>query len=486
MNLFRTTHQTQTNQSIRFVSNYTSNIARLQRDISSGVKVHRASDNPVSFRQISILTSQLEQLESESSAIVDAEAKLNTSVATIQQVHDLIVRAQTIAQQGIQATNESEKNALAVEVEGLFDSLKNISQTQASGDFLYSGARSSQPPYVFGDPLVEGRTSQADYQGAKENSYAYIGTRIAVETLYSGEELFSASNREELLVFGNTGAKNGAGTDSMVGRAALLVQHALTNYAGSSGIQPGASSVGSDTVIGMMGENQLTLTDSSGTGDFGTVSLNGGPEVNWNQADGDLEVVGGDGRKVYVDTRNITAGFSGSVDLASDGTLSVDGGATKVPIDFSSSQTIVDSLTGEQTHIDTSRIDKTGTDHLEFPGTSNVFQVFHELIADLRNSRDLDGQGFSQALDRRLGELDRLADNSLNTLGRQSASLLSLQELEYRVEDITLESKIQINEFQATDIPEAVLQMQSQQSLLEFTYTVTAQINSTGILDFLR
>lgn len=486
MNFFRTTHLTQTNQSIRFVSNYASNISRLQRDISSGVEVHRASDNPVSFRQISSLTSQLQQLESESSAIVDAEAKLSTSVATIQQVHDLIVRAQTIAQQGVQATNESEKNALALEAEGLLGSLKNISNTQSAGDYLYSGVRSDQPPYEFGNPLVEGRTSQAVYQGGEENSYAYIGTRISVETFYAGDVVFASPDRGDLLVFGKTGAKNGAGTDSMVGRATLLVEHALTTYSGGAGIQPGASSVRSDTVLGELGDNQITLVDTSGTGDFGTVRLNDGAEVNWSRTDGDLAVTSSDGRKVHVDTRNITAGFSGSVDLTAEGTLSIDGGATKVPIDFSASQTIVDSLTGEQTHIDTSQINKTGEDHLEFPGTSNVFQVFHELVSDLRNARDLDGQGYSQSLDRRLGDLERLADNALNSLGRQSASLLSLQELEFRVEDISLETKIQINQFQATDIPEAVLQLQSQQSLLEFTYAVTAQVNSTSILDFLR
>jgi flagellar hook-associated protein 3 len=486
MNFFRTTHQTQTNQSIRFVSNYASSIAKLQRNISSGVQVHRASDDPVSFRQISFLTSQLGQLESESSAIVDAEAKLNTSVATIQQVHDLIVRAKTIAQQGIQTSTESERVAFAVEVEGLLGNLKNISKTQSAGDFLYSGTRSDQPPFEFGEPLVEGRTLQADYQGGEENSYAYIGTRIAVETFYSGTEVFSSPDRGEMLVFGETGARNGAGTDSMVGRATLQVEHAQTTYSGGSGVQPSPSSARSDTVLGAAGKNQLTLVDTSGTGDFGTVQLNDGPEVSWTRTDGDLEVVADDGRKVFIDTRNITAGFSGAVDFTSEGTVSVDGGATRVPIDFSTSQTIVDPLTGGQTHIDTSQINKTGEDHLEFPGTSNVFQVLHELVSDLRNTRDLDGQGYSQALDRRLGDLERLADNSLNTLGRQSASLLSLQELEFRVEDIALETRVQINQFQATDIPEAVLQLQGQQTLLEFTYSVTAQVNSTSILDFLR
>ena len=180
----------------------------------------------------------------------------------------------------------------------------------------------------------------------------------------------------------------------------------------------------------------------------------------------------------------ITAGFDGDVDLASDGTVSVDGGLTSVAIDFSESQTIVDSVTGGQTHIDTSGISQTGTDRLEFPQTSNVFQVFHELISDLRNTREFDSVDFAESLDRRFGELSALSDRVLVTLGQQSASLQSLDELSNRVGDLQLQTEIQINELQATDLPEAVLNLQNQQTLLEFTYSVAARVASTSLLSF--
>ncbi len=483
---FRATSQTSTNQAIRYVSNHTSNIVNFQRQISSGLRLHRSSDDPVAFHQVTSLRNQLQQLDSDSYSILDAETKLNTSVSNIQQAHNLVVRAKTLAQQGIQSTSPSERNALAVEVEGLLTSIKDVSKAQSAGSFLYGGAKSNQQPFDFGQPLVEGGPIQAEYQGANGNSAAFIGTSVSIETFYAGDQIFGNSQRGDLLALGNTGAKNGAGTDSIIGRANLIVEHTSTTYSGSSGVAPGTRSVANDTVIGPAGDNSVTINDLSGTGSSGTVTFNNGIEVNWSQTDIDLRVISEDGQEVYLDMSAITAGFSGTVSFASDGTLSVDGGLTQTAIDFSASQTLVDSTTGRQTHIDSTGITQPGTDYLEFPGTANVFQALHELAADLRNTRGLDSQAYSASLDRRLGELNGLADHMLLTIGKQSASLQALDELEVRVQNLQLEVETQVNNFQATDIPEAVLRLQNEQSLLEFTYSVTAQIASTSLLNFLR
>ena len=483
---FRTTAQTSNSQAIRFISQYSANIFNLQNDISSGIDLRKASDDPIAFRQVSSLTRQLQELDSEAIAIADAEAKLNTSVSSVQQAFEVLNSAKVLAQQGVQASSESERSALAVELESALDRLIDLAKSQNAGSFLYSGARSDKTPYEFGDPLVEGGPLVANYQGSSESSFAFIGRNIAIETFYSGEEIFSNSQREDVVVYGSTGAKNGAGTDSMVGRANLIVEHSLTTYEGTSGVAAGSSSVAGDTIVGATGTHQISITDTSGTGEFGTVRLNNGDEVNWSLTDTDLEIVAGGGAKVFLDMSGITAGFSGDVNLTSEATLSVDGGATTTLVDFSNSQTIVDSTTGEQVHIDTSEIGSVGTDYLEFPGTSNAFQVLHELIEDFKGVRNLDAAEFSESLDQSIGHLTRLADEALVAIGRQSASLASLDELGSRVGTLQLESQVQISDLQATDIPTAVLNLQNQQNLLEFTYSITASIASTSILDFLR
>ena len=92
----------------------------------------------------------------------------------------------------------------------------------------------------------------------------------------------------------------------------------------------------------------------------------------------------------------------------------------------------------------------------------------------------------TEALDRRFGELNRMSDHLLEVIGRQSASLRVLGEVEYRVQDLQLEVETRLNGIQATNIPEAVLRMQNDQSLLEYTYAVSAQIAALSLIDFMR
>jgi flagellin-like hook-associated protein FlgL len=483
---YRTTAQSNSQTAIRFAAQYNQQITNYQLHLTSGVRLHRPSDDPIAFRQANALTTQLGQLENDTSTISDISLKLNSSSSLLQSSSELISRASALGQQGIQASSQAERNALAVEVEGLFSSLKNIALTQTGGTYLYSGTRTKQPPYEFSEPEVAGATLNAQYLGSRENSQSHIGSATSVDTYYSGDQIFANKNRQDVVVIGTTGAKNGAGTDNMIGRATLLVKHSVTNYEAGSGIQAGVSSADKDTVLGQLGDNELTIADTSGTGDFGTVQLNNGDVVQWQRSDDDLVVSDSNGRKLFLDTGSITAGFNGTVQFSSDGTLSVDGGLTEVAIDFSSSQTVTDSTSATQTHIDTREIKQVGDDSLEFPGTSNLFQVFHELISDLRNDRGLDNVGAAESLERRLSELGEYSNQVLDVLGQQSASAQSLQEVEIRVQTLQLEVETQISNIQGTDIPETVLRLRNEQTLLEFTYAVSAQIASSTILDFLR
>lgn len=483
---FRTTSFSSSAQALKYSAQYKQSILKFQEQISSGIRLNRASDDPVAFRQVTSLRVRLQELRTEGLSISDSETKLNTSVSQLVDTHSLIVRAKTLTQQGIQATSQTERNALAVEIDGLLLSLKGITRTKSAGSYLYSGTRTDQSPYEFGEPQVAGGTLHVEYLGTPENSRAYIGDSITVETTFAGDQIFGNSDRGTALIFGLSGAKIGNGTDNMVGRATMQVRHSTTTYVGASGIAPGTQSASQDTILGTLGQNQLVVRDTSGTGTSGTISLNDGTVVPWSNTDTNLKVISNTGEEIYVDMSAITPGFDNTVDFTSDGTLSVDGGLTTVPIDFSTSQTLIDSTTTTQTHIDTSKLQRVGDDSLEFPGTSDIFQVLYELAQDLRGTRKLGSQETTESLDRRLGELDQLGDHVLEVVGQQSASLQTLDSLDFRVQDLKLEVETKLNGLQATDIPDAVLRLQNDQTLLEFTYAVTAQIASTSLIDFLR
>src|SRR5690606_13494775 len=134
-------------------------------------------------------------------------------------------------------------------------------------------------------------------------------------------DVFQPIARGKTLFLGGTGAAPGTGTDSALGRGTLIVSHTSTTYTAGSGVAAGTSSADGDTIIGPAGAHILTIEDTSGTGAFGTVSLNGGPPVSFTNGDTNLKVIGPLDEVVYLDTTAITAGFSGDVEITADGTL---------------------------------------------------------------------------------------------------------------------------------------------------------------------
>ena len=483
---YRTTNFAVGSNALKYANRYNTSIQKYQIQISSGVRIQRSSDDPIAFRQVSSLLTRSERLETEQSSINTATANLNLSVSQLTEANGLLVRAQRLAEQGIQATSGAERNALATEAESLMTTIQSLAKTKFSGTYLYGGTRTEDIPYEFQDPAIEGRTLDVQYLGSAQNSRSFINEAISLDTLFAGSEIFGNEVRQDTVIVGRSGTQTGTGTDNLVGRATLQIRHTSTSYAAGSGVVPGASSPGGDTVLGPLGRHQITINDTSGTGASGTISLNGGAAVEFSSADTDLKVVGRDGDIVYVDMSAITAGFNGTIDLSADGTLSVDGGATTTAINFSSNQQVFEAGGEKFVNIDTNNTFRTGDDYLEFPGTSDIFQTVYELVSDLRNERGLDNKTLSETLGRRLDEMERLSNHVLENVGKQSSNLLALRQLEDRNLTLALETETQLNDLQATDIPEAVLRLENDQALLQYTYAITAQINSLSLLNFLQ
>ena len=147
---------------------------------------------------------------------------------------------------------------------------------------------------------------------------------------------------------------------------------------------------------------------------------------------------------------------------------------------------VIDSRSERFVTIDSSQIRRTGSDSLNFPGTSNAFQVLRDLARTLRNEPELQSTELAASLDQQLGELEILSEKAYAVLGEQAATLETLEALRTRAEDLMLGIETQLTDVQATDIPEAVLRLENSQALLQYTYAVTAQLNTLGILNFLR
>lgn len=475
-----------TSRAIQYSTAQGSNILRLQDQISSGLKITRPSDQPSAWQQISAFSLRLASIEATGPVITDATARLNASVSELQEAHRLTAAAERLAQQGIQSMGPTERAALATEAEGLLYRMKNLANTRYGQHYLYGGTRSSTQPFDFEPPTVAGRLAATLYSGGDRHGQSVISTGLSVDSLYRGDEVFDVDDRQETVLISNSGVGRAVGTDSMRGRATLAVRHTVTSYAAGSGVAAAANSPGNDTILGPSGTHRLTINDTSGTGASGTISLNGGSPIAFDSSQASLEVIGPLGEKVFVNMTAITAGFSGDVDITANGTLSLDGGSTTVPIGFAAQQSLTDPLGGGQVRLDTSTIRRPGDDYLEFPGTTDIFATLDSLIRDLRGERNLDAAATNESLGRTLERLDSIADRMLETIGVQSSSLAGLDQIQSRNEDLKLELEIGRSNLQSTDLPTAIIDLQSEQLLQQYTFAITSRIMSQNLLSFLQ
>ncbi len=478
----RVTMNTMLERALSNARRQTDRLAALSVQAQTGNRIQQPSDDPAAAVALLSNRAHDERLTTYLTNVSAARNRLDMSVTSLQQVGDVLTQARSLAIEGSNSGyNPGAFRALATEVDSLLTRLQDLANTQFEGRYLYAGTASDTRPFV-ADPV----TGSVRYQGADDRGAVPINTNQSVDVFYAGREIFQARDRQATVFRGTTGAAAGLGTDSAVGQGTLQVRHTATSYAAGSGVQPGTGSAASDTVLGPPGAHQLTVIDTTGTGAGGTVSLNGGPPVAFTSTDMNLPVTDNDGRTVFVNTTAITPGFNGSVALTAAGTLSTDGGATTVPIDFTADQVVTDAATGAVTHVDTTGVRGAGDEHLERPGTYDAFQILAALRDDLNNKRGLSAAEHVEAIAGRLGELERIHDHVLGIIGEQSANLQNLEGLQAQLGDIQLQGKKQAAELNGADFAALVLNLQSQQSLFQATLAVTARLFDQSLLDFIR
>ena len=464
------------------LASQTAELFKKQQEVSTGLRIQRPSDDPAGMRRSLIQKDRLDRLDSHISSIQFAQSRLSQAAVQLQDANTLLVRARGIALQAPQTTEDSEVSALVSELNGILNQLTSVANSRDENGYLFSGTASHTLP--FPGSAVNG--GESVYAGSPADTLLLITGDVTREALLPGDLVFQPIAREATVLIGSTGARPGTGTDTATGTGDLQILHEFTTYWGGSGVTAGNDSGSGDTIIGQVGTHQLRVIDTSGNGTAGTFSLNGGRAVNFTNADTNILVEGPKGERIYLDASAISAGFSGNVDITSTGTLSIDGGATTSPISFTANQVVTDSRNGAIVNLDTSAIHRTGTDQLEFPGTTDVFNAVRSLRDDLLNTRNLSPGDRATALNRRLGDLERVHTHVLDIIGVQSVSLEQIDRLQTRTEDLQLSGKIQYSDTVSADITESITRLQELTNLQQFTMAAVGRLLTPNLLDYIN
>ena len=455
---------------------------RTQEQMSTGIRLHRPSDDPIAIRRSLIQQDGIDRLNAHLGAMEHTEARLSQAHVQLREAHQLFVRAREIGLSARQTTNDSERKVLADELQGILNQFLSVANSADDSGYLFSGTATSVRPFN----LDFNNTAAAEYSGSSDPTKLFLTNDVTRDSLLPGDRIFQPFQRDTTYLFGSSGAAIGTGVDTATGTRELLVEHTATTYVGATGIASGTSSVGGDTIIGPIGSHSITINDTSGTGAFGTVSLNGGAPVDFTNADTDLQVTGPNGEIVYVDTTAIVAGTSTTVGVSASGTLSIDGGATSQAISFSSNQILTDSRDGSVVNIDSTNVSRTATDHLEFPGTADAFRALAALRDELLNTRDLVYSDNIDAIGRRLDDIERIEGHLLDEIGTQSVALEQLDRLAVRTEDLQLNEELAHADTVSADLAQVAIALQEQLNLQQFTMATVGQLLSPSLLQFLN
>lgn len=461
-------------QSIRAAQAHGARLSTYQSQTSSGLKLTKPSDDPVGTRAIMGVRSSLARMDTELSNITTTRQRLGVANTSLLDAQQILVKVKDLALQARQSVEPSEREAIADELDGLRNQLIGIANTKYNGEYLFGGAANTTQPFAVDD------NGNVTYVGSDVRGSTDIRPTTRIDVLYSGADVFQPQSRQTSQFVGSTGAKPGTGTDSATGYGQLQVIHTLTTYAPGSGIAAGASSATGDTIIGPAGAHSLAIDDGAKT-----ISLNGGPAVTYTGAETDLKITGPSGEVVYVDVTGVTSGFVGNVSITADGALSTDGGATQQAINFSANQQVLNSVTGAVTNVDTSAVRQAGTESVDYSGTADIFQVISQLEANLRDEPNVGTADWHDAMSRSLDDIERMQDSVLNVVGEQAVSLESLDSLESRINDMQVDQQKMASDIEGADMADAVLHMQQEQTMLQYTLAATARMFDISLVNYL-
>jgi flagellar hook-associated protein 3 FlgL len=123
-------------------------IDRFQRDLSTGVTIHNASDNPAGASRSLLLRSDIRNNEQYQRNIGEALGQMDFVDSTLDNMVTTIIDVQSIAVAGASDTvNPDDRDIMAKEVNEILELVTSMAQTKFRGRFIFAGTETLEKPY---------------------------------------------------------------------------------------------------------------------------------------------------------------------------------------------------------------------------------------------------------------------------------------------------------------------------------------------------
>ena len=175
-----------TAQAILAIDNQSSALQTTQNQLSTGLAVQTAADNPVAASQIVQLSQQQAQLtqygtnlQSAQTRLTLEESSLSTATTNLQSIRDLAVQA------GDATLNDSNRAQIATQIQTQIQALLGTANTKDSnGEYLFSGYATQTQPFAADS------SGNVSYQGDAGNRLIQISADQSVADSDTGASAF--------------------------------------------------------------------------------------------------------------------------------------------------------------------------------------------------------------------------------------------------------------------------------------------------------
>jgi len=247
-------------QSIELITQRQVDISTLQKQISTGSRVLKPSDDPAAAAQAERTRSEVARMDVEKRMLDFAQLKLAQAESATGEGNDLMQRARELLLGANNDTSSPADRALyAQELNGIRDALFNLSnRSDGLGGYVFGGAGTRQPPFVEGANGIEFLAdSGSQFTGAKSN------LTISVD----GRDLF--------------GTSTGAGVESMFDMIDSVVGILENEGSAAADVHNGISDAidGIDQAIGRFSSTRAVLGEQMSAADRAVESLELGEEL---------------------------------------------------------------------------------------------------------------------------------------------------------------------------------------------------------------
>ena len=444
--------------------------AALQRQLATGRRVERPSDDPTAAARILPLQTDLREFDRMARAAEAARGTLDLGADALQQASEIMARLREIATEAANSTKgQPDRDSMATEVDQLLDQLRGLANTSRGGRYLFGGTVEDRPPFEI---LEQDGRARIRYAGDQLSRRALVAPDVRVDVNIPGDRLFGVAERGATRYEGDTGAAPGPAFDTGRGTARLEFSFAgLRVPTGTTGIAAGD---GATTALGRL-DYVFTAPDS--------ISINGGPETLITGGSQEFPVGAGDD----VVSLDITLPIDPPTGtLTAEAWATVDAGATRQKVDFTRDRIVVlDSLDDSELHVDVSGLARTGVEEITFEGTFDAFTAAITLREQLRNRDGAPDDVVRDRLRDALGAITAGHDATLAGLQDLGSRSASMELLINRVESLTTRGEDELSRIRDVDIAAAISELQLLSQSYEAALAVTGRTLNLSLLNFL-